>query len=61
MTQGKAMCYDEHICDKCRTLTHCGTYTWACPWRNDDEYAMCSSCEDAFAAEYQAFVDGEQA
>lgn len=53
MAQGKKLCTDEHICAKCKKPTLCHTYTWACPWRNEDEDDMCDPCMEKFAEEYE--------
>ncbi len=55
MPQNKSLCTDIHICHMCRLETKCDTYTWACPWRNDDEDQMCDSCMKKFAESYEEF------
>ena len=44
MTQEKELCFDEHICRRCKSICFCGTYTWVCPWRNEDEDDVCGAC-----------------
>jgi len=46
------MCDKTHICQQCKKETKCVTYTWACPWINDDEIQMCEECEKIFSEEY---------
>jgi hypothetical protein len=49
------MCYTLHICARCGAECQCGTYTWACPWRNDDEDQMCSECMRQVTQEMEEF------
>ena len=37
-------CTDVHVCTNCGQSCSCGSYTWACPWRNDDEDKLCGAC-----------------
>lgn len=46
------LCTDTHICHDCKKECKCDTYTWACPWRNEDEIQMCDPCTEKFAEEY---------
>ena len=59
MAQTKQLCTDTHICHSCKKPAQCETYTWACPWRNEDEDQMCDSCMTEFAKSYQEFIDAQ--
>ena len=51
------MCRVEHICHSCKLPTLCKTYTWACPWINDDEIQMCDPCTEKLAEEMYIFEE----
>ena len=51
MTQNKDLCTQTHTCYRCKKPTLCQTYTWACPWINEDEDQMCDLCMDLSARE----------
>jgi len=57
MTQKWNLCTTEHICHRCKQPCFCQTYTWACPWRNDDEDQMCDSCMNITTMEFYKFED----
>lgn len=50
------LCDDTHICMECFEECICGTYEWACPWKNDDENQICDWCMDKYDEEYDDFV-----
>lgn len=59
MTQGKALCTQAHVCHRCSRETFCETYTWACPWRNEDEDQFCAVCMELISEEIEAFARAE--
>lgn len=56
--QGKNLCFDDHICIACGEPCCCGTYTWACPWRNDDEDQLCGACYEEEYERQLAYYEG---
>lgn len=54
------MCYRVHICRRCHSECHCGTYDWACPWRGGDEDDMCGACMELTKAEMEAWEDEQE-
>lgn len=56
----KKLCYDDHECISCHNITKCGTYTWACPWRNDDEDQMCGRCMEEWKRELEESMAAEE-
>lgn len=55
----KEMCNEEHVCYFCRRPCFCNTYTWACPWINDDEDRGCDKCLEKLAKEMEVYYYDE--